>query len=142
MLPVPLPVEEWIDPRYGQGTGHPLLDESLDLTTPIYTATAGVEADYVEGGDDLTALLGELADVATDLAVWKDDGTLAAIVRGGVATVFETAPPDGYVRPDKRKPAPQLFGRTVTAILIWMGKRGWSFSEAHGVLLRLRVQIA
>jgi hypothetical protein len=142
MLPVTLHVDEWTDLHWGPGTGHPLLDDDLDLTTPTYTATAGEEADYIEAHDDLTTLLGELADVATDLAVWRDDGTLAAILRGGVPTVFEPQPADGQAQPRKCKPAPQLFGRAVTAILIWMGRRGWAFSEARGVLLRLKIQIA
>jgi hypothetical protein len=142
MPPVPLPVDEWVDLHWGQGTGHPLIDDDLDLATPTYTAVTGVEADFIEAHDDLTVLLGELADVSNDLAVWHENGTLAAIVRSGRTTVFEQSSPDARPPSRKGKPVPQLFGRAVTAIVIWMGDAGWQFSEAHGVLLRLKVQIA
>jgi hypothetical protein len=137
---VELRIDEWADPHYAQGTGDPILDETLDLTTPTYVGVAGVEADFIEAHDDLTTLLAELADTPGDVAIWRDDGVLAAVIRGGVATVFETA--TARPKQDTRKPTPQLFGRAASAIAIWMGKAGWSFSEARGVLLRLNVPIA
>jgi hypothetical protein len=141
LLPATIQADEWHELLPGRGENHPYIDFDLVDDPPTYLAYVG--DDFLESHDDLEALLAELADVPGDVAVWRGD-VLAAVVQAGRVTVFEPQPADD--RPQggnrKRKPAPQLFGRAVTAILAWMGKRGWSFSEARGVLLRLKVKIA
>jgi hypothetical protein len=139
MLPGTIRAEEWDELAPGRGETHPYIDFDISDDLPVYTAITN--DDFIEAGDVLDDLLAELTDTPGDIAIWRGD-VLAAIVRGGVATVFEPQPADGQAQTRKCKSAPQLFGRAVTAILIWMGKRGWSFSEARGVLLRLKVQIA
>jgi hypothetical protein len=141
MLPRTIEADEWHHLTPGRGENHPYIDFDLVDDPPTYLAYVG--DDFLESHDDLEALLAELADVPGDVAVWRGD-VLAAVLQAGRVTVFEPQPADDRDKHSnrKRRPAPQLFGRAVTAILAWMGKRGWSFSEARGVLLRLKIQIA
>jgi hypothetical protein len=141
LLPATIQADEWREIASARGDEHPYLDLDVIDDPPTYVACTG--DDFIEAGDDLDVLLAEVADVPADLAVWRGDA-LAAVIQAGVVTVFEPATandrPKGGTR--KRKPVPQIFGRAVTAILIWMGKRQWTFSEARGVLLRLGVKVA
>jgi hypothetical protein len=92
---------------------------------PRYVALAGTEGDYLESSDQLPELLTELRDTPADVAIWKDNGTLAAIVFKGAVQVFEEAPPprngtNGYAKNGTARKH-KVFGHAVCAVLVWMG---------------------
>jgi hypothetical protein len=100
-MPACLDVDEWtLTGREGRTYLRDFLDFSPNREMPRYTAL-GHGDDYLESGDDLQELLGAVRPLARgeDVVVWKDDGTLAAVVIAGKALTFE----EGNGRTDRIK---------------------------------------
>jgi hypothetical protein len=152
----PFDVPDWVPQRRNGLSLRDLTEPGLNQGTPRFTALHG--DDYVEAGDQLDALLAELADTPDDVAVWNtQDGTLAAIIRRRQAQVFEPATvPNGnghvqaangsspavpITKPRKPGPRQDVLGHSACSVLVWMGSKGWGRQEAQVVMQWLGVHV-
>jgi hypothetical protein len=103
------PFQGW-DPDVERPVARKVLDRNLSHEEPLFTAWTNGD-DFVDAGDDLPRLLDGLKSRAEDLAVWRCDGVLAAVIVKGQVTTFATGP---VVRRAARGNARQNVGKALT----------------------------
>jgi hypothetical protein len=109
-----IPSHLWLDNRDADGKGlrRPFFDYAPGHRPPRYTAL-GHGDDYLDSGDNLAELLDAVRQLCEDVAEWREDGWLAAVIVRGKTWVFDRHQDKGHTtqgsvapRPTRRRAEP------------------------------------